>query len=82
MTIIAGDAISAFKAAGVDDEVAKRAAAEVGDIKELGQENQERLGRIETGLTCARWTLGITATGSLATAAGVFALVYKAVVAV
>jgi hypothetical protein len=81
MTIIAGDVFSAFKAAGVDDETAKRAAAEVGDIKELTQEIKERLGRIETALTYMRWTLGITATGSLATAAGVFALVYKAVVA-
>jgi hypothetical protein len=81
MTIIAGDVFSAFKAAGVDDEMAKRAAAEVGDIKELTQEIKERLGRIETALTYMRWTLGITATGSLATAAGVFALVYKAVIA-
>ncbi len=81
MTIIAGDVFSAFKAAGVDDEMAKRAAAEVGDIKELTQEIKGRLGRIETALTYMRWTLGMTATGSLATAAGVFALVYKAVVA-
>ena len=74
-----GRCLSAFKAAGVDDEVAKRAAAEVGDIKETTREIKERLGRIETALTDMRWTLGITATGSLATAAGVFALVYKAV---
>lgn len=80
MTIIAGDVFSAFKAAG-DDEMAKRAAAEVGDIKELTQEIKERLGRIETALTYMRWTLAMTATGSVATAAGVFALVYKAVVA-
>jgi hypothetical protein len=33
VTIIAGDVFSAFKAAGVDDETAKRAVAEVGDIK-------------------------------------------------
>jgi hypothetical protein len=81
MTIIAGDVFSAFKAAGVDDEMAKRAAAEVGDIKELTQEIKERLGRIETALTYMRWTLAMTATGSVATAAGVFALVYKAIAA-
>jgi hypothetical protein len=79
MTIIAGEVFSAFKAAGVDDEMAKRAAAEVGDIKELTQEIKERLGRIETALTYMQWPLGVTATGSLATAAGVFALVYNAV---
>jgi hypothetical protein len=79
MTIIAGEVFSAFKAAGVDDEMAKRAAAEVGDIKELTQEIKERLGRIETALTYMQWTLAVTATGSLATAAGVFALVYNAV---
>ena len=61
--------------------MAKRAAAEVGDIKELTQELKERQGRIETALTSMRRALGITATGSLATAAGVFALVYKAVAA-
>jgi hypothetical protein len=79
MAIIAGEVFSAFKAAGVDDETAKKAAAEVGDIKELTQEIKERLGRIETALTYMRWPLAVTATGSLATAAGVFALVYKAV---
>lgn len=78
MTIIAGDVFSAFKAAGVDDDTAKRAATEVGDIKELTQEIRERLGRIETALTYMRWPLAMTATGSLATAAGVFALVDKA----
>jgi hypothetical protein len=56
-----------------------RAAAEVGDIKELTQEIKERLGRIETALTSMRWTLAVTATGSPATVAGVFALVYKAI---
>ncbi len=80
MTIIAGDVLSAFKAGG-NGETAKRAAAEVGDIKELTREIKERLGRIETALTGMHWTLGLTATGSLATAAGVFALVYKAVTA-
>jgi hypothetical protein len=45
----------------------------------LTQEIKERLGRIETALTYMRWTLAVTATGSLATAAGVFVLVYKAV---
>ena len=79
VTIIAGEAFSVFKAAGVDDKMAKRAAAEGGDIKELTQEIKERLGRIETALTYMRWTLAVIATGSLATAAGVFALVYKAV---
>ena len=78
VTIIAADVFSAFKAAGVDDEMAKRAAAEVGDIKDLTQEIKERLGRIESALTFMRWTLGSTTTGSLATAAGVLALVYKA----
>jgi hypothetical protein len=81
MTIIAGEVFSAFKAAGVDDETAKRAAAEVGDIKDLAQEIKERLGGIEAALTSMHSPLGMTATGSLATAAGVFALVYKAVVA-
>jgi hypothetical protein len=33
VTIIAGDVFSAFKAAGVDDEVAKRAAAATADVK-------------------------------------------------
>ncbi len=56
MTIIASDVVSAFKAAGVDDEMAKRAAAEVGDIKELTQEIKERLGRIETALADMLWT--------------------------
>ena len=78
MTIIAGDVFSAFKAAGVDDDMAKRAAAEVGDIKELTQEIKERLGRIETALTYMRWTLGIKAAGLLVTAAGVLALISKA----
>jgi hypothetical protein len=81
MTIVAGDVFSAFKAAGVDDEMAKRAAAEVGDVKRLTQEIKERLGRIETALTDMRWPLAMTATGSLATAAGVFVLVYKTVLA-
>jgi hypothetical protein len=80
MTLITGDVFSAVKAAGVDDEAAKHAAAEDDDIKGLPQDIKERLGRIETALTSMRWTQGITATGSLATAAGVFALVYKAVV--
>jgi len=80
MTIIAGDVFTAFKAAGVDDDMAKRAAAEVGDIKELTQAIKEGLGRIETALTGMRWTLAMIATGSLATAAGVFALVYEAVI--
>jgi hypothetical protein len=79
MTIIAGEVFSAFKAAGVNDEMAKRAAAEVGDIKELTQEIKERVGRIETALTYTQSTLAVTATGSYATAAGVFALVYNAV---
>jgi hypothetical protein len=79
MTIIAGDVFSAFKAAGVDDEMAKRVAAEVGDIKELTQEIKERLGRIETALTYMRWPLAMAATGSVATAASVFALVCKAI---
>jgi hypothetical protein len=35
VTIIAGDVFSAFKAAGVDDEVAKRAAAATADVKQL-----------------------------------------------
>ena len=52
MTIIAGDVFSAFKATGVDDE-SKRAAAEVGDIKELTQEIKERLGA--PSLTHMRW---------------------------
>jgi hypothetical protein len=61
--------------------MAKRAAAEVGDVKEPTQEIKERLGRIETALTSMRWPLAMTATGSLATAAGVFALICKAVIA-
>ncbi len=81
MTIIAGDVFSAFRAAGINDETAKRATAEVGDIKDPTEEISECLGRIETPLTYKRWTLGITATGSLATAAGGFALDYKAAVA-
>ena len=44
MTIMAGDVFSAFKAAGVDDETAKRAAADVGDIKELTSGYQGTLG--------------------------------------
>ena len=46
MTIITGDVFSAFKAAGVDDDMATRIAAAVGDIKELTQEFKERLVRI------------------------------------
>jgi hypothetical protein len=37
--------------------MAKRVAAEVGDIKDLTQEIKERLGRIETALTYMRWAL-------------------------
>jgi hypothetical protein len=54
MTLITGDVFSAVKAAGVDDEAAKHAAAEDDDIKGLPQDIKERLGRIETALTpCA-----------------------------
>ncbi len=86
MAMIAAEVFSAFKAAEVEDELAKRAAAEVGDLHELIRTIDrrfaavdERLARIETAVTCLRGTLGVTATGSLATAAGVFALVYQAV---
>jgi hypothetical protein len=61
MTIIAGDVFSAFKAAGVDGELAKRAAAEIGDIKDPTHMIKEHLGRIEIELTNMSWTLGITA---------------------
>jgi hypothetical protein len=81
VTIIAGDVFSAFKAAGVDDEMAKRAAAEVGGIKELTQEVKERLGRIETALTYMRCSITMTASGCLVTGAGIFALVYKTLIA-
>ncbi len=80
MAIIAGEVFTAFQKAGVDDDTAKKAAAEVGELHELTRTIRQDLAEIKTALTYMRWTLGITATGSLATAAGVFALVYKAVV--
>ena len=58
MAMIAAEVFGAFKAAGVEDELAKRAAAEVGDLHELIRSHDrrfaavdERLARIEAAST-------------------------------
>lgn len=54
MTIIAGDVFSAFKAAAVDEEVARWTAAKVADIKKVDPANEDRLGRTEAALASMR----------------------------
>jgi FAD/FMN-containing dehydrogenase len=57
MTVIAGDVFSASRATGVDDEMAKRTAAEFGDIKDLPQGRSKNVGRTSPDHHCMDGTI-------------------------
>ena len=61
MAMIAAEVFGAFKAAGAEDELAKRAAAEVGDLHELIRSLDRRFAAVVDERPSMGWRPGRTA---------------------